>query len=539
MMSIKAFVAALVFSFIGLSAQGADLIIFGGDIVTVDDKNPNAEAVAVGDGKILFVGEKEQALSLKKENTELVDLKGQTLLPGFISADTHVLLQGLLDGALDVGPMANKTVADVIKVLQEAAKKGPVLAIGYDPTMMTGPDQLNFKTLNAISKIVPILVINKSGHVAYGNVKAFEQAGVVASNVQPPGGTYGIDDEGKLNGTAYEIPAIMTLVRGFSSYNYNEIAKKSVQQYAKNGFTTLTQMGAGLDGIQTLSDVANTANAPVRIQAYLYFNLLPRFEELSQNNNQRFSIRGVTIWQDGSVIGYSASLKDLYLNQFIFGNPYYTLEQLQLNVLEARRNNVQIAVHASGDKAIDDVLTAFENAQRDRPSRDPRFRIEHATLADDGAINRMQAANATPSFTNQILYFWGDALKKNILGNQRTNLIDSARSVKEIGLKFSFNDDAPLATINPLLMMQIGVTRKTAEGTLINPDETVTVDDAIKALTIYPAWQSFRENEIGSIETGKLADFVILDKNPKKVKSEEIGSIKVLGTYLNGQKVKL
>lgn len=529
--------------FASLIGEPADVIFFGGDIITVNDQQPEAEAVAIKGGKIVFVGNKKTAFDLKGEKTKLVDLQGKTLLPGFIDPHTHVILNALIAASVDVSPFKYKTIKQVTEVLKEASKKGSVLAFGYDPSLMTDPGQLNFETLDAISTQVPIVVVNKSGHIAYGNHKAFEVAKITDDTPKPVGGSYEKDKDGHLTGVGYEVPAVGRLVAAVNKISpdqYPKMARDALKIYAAAGYTTVTDLALGLplpsqdDHIKLMRDVSNAPDAIVRVQGFLVTNLLDKIPELQKQNNDMFRVLGLKIWADGSIQGYTAAMKQDYKNAKTKGTLNFSQEQLNELVLNARKLGIQVAVHANGDQAIEDTLSAFEKAQATYPSDDPRFRIEHASIVDPEQWKRIAKVKATPSFTEHHVYYWGDVFQDKILGNPRAEWLDAAKTAKDLGLKFSFNDDS-LAPARPLLFIQVAATRKTDDGRELNPQQKISIDDAIKGVTLYPAWQSFREKELGSIETGKFADFVVLDQNPKKVDVNKIKDIKVVERWLNGQ----
>jgi len=526
-----------------LVGEPADVIFFGGDIITVNDQQPDAEAVTIKGNKIVFVGDKKTAFEQKGEKTELVDLQGKTLMPGFIDPHTHVILDALITASIDVSPFKYKTIGEVTNVLKEASKKGSVLAFGYDPSLMTDPGHLNFETLDAISTEVPIVVVNKSGHIAYGNHKAFEVANINDATPKPVGGSYQKDKEGHLTGLGYEVPAVgqlISAVNKISPDQYPKMTRDALKVYAAAGYTTVTDLGLGLPlptqdaHIKLMSDVSNAPDAIMRVQGFLVTNLLDKIPALRKQNNAMFQVLGLKIWADGSIQGYTAAMKQNYKDSDTKGTLNFSQKQLTEIVMNARKQGIQVAVHANGDQAIEDTITAFEKAQEAYPSNDPRFRIEHATVTDPDQWKRIAKVKATPSFTEHHLYYWGDAFQDKILGNPRAEWLDAAKTAKDLGLKFSFNDDS-LAPAQPLLFIQVAATRKTDDGRELNPQQKISIDDAIKGVTLYPAWQSFREKELGSIEPGKFADFVVLDQNPKKVDVNKIKDIKVVGRWLNGK----
>lgn len=526
-----------------LMGESADTIFFGGEILTVNDLQPEAEAVAVKDGKIVFVGNKKAADKWEGDQTDLVDLQGKTLMPGFINPHTHIVLSALIAASIDISPFKYKTIAEINEVLKEAAKKGSVLALGYDPSLMNDPGELNFKTLDAISTTVPIVVANKSGHIVYGNHKAFELANITDATPKPIGGSYQKDENGRLTGVGYEVPVVVQLVNVVNKIapdQYSKMIREATKVYADAGYTTLTDLGLGLslptpeNHIKMLRDAANAPDALVRIQGFVVTNLLDKIPEFRQQDNENFKILGLKIWSDGSIQGYTAAMKEDYKNSKTKGVLNFSQSQLTELVTNARRQGVQVAVHANGDQAMEDTLKAFEKAQDAYPSDDPRFRIEHASIVDPDQWKRVAEVKATPSFTEHHVYYWGDVFQDKILGDPRADWLDAAKTTKDLGLKFSFNDDS-LGPAQPLLFIQIAIMRETDGGRILNAQQKISIDDAIKGVTLYPAWQSFRDKELGSIETGKFADFVVLDQNPKKTETNKIKDIKVVGRWLNGK----
>lgn len=512
----------------------------------MDDSLPADSAVAVHDGKILFVGCDKDVMAFKGPDTEMIDLEKKTLLPGFIDAHTHMIPLMMTVNGFDLSASKYPTKESVLKALQIEAAKGPVLAFRFDPSLMKEPFNLGFSNLDAISKTQPILVINTSGHIAYGNQVAFERAGIVNSKPTPKGESFQRNTNGNLTGIAFELPAIGRLISAFpgmDNIDFVQVAKDAADYYAERGYTTVTDLALGLPipnalaNIQSLILAANQPYAPVRIQGYVIYPLLEQIKEMRKNNTEYFQVLGVKIWSDGSLQGYTGALLEDYEDKETKGKLNYSSSELGEMVLKAHKMGLQVAVHANGDRAIQDVLAAYENALNQVPAEDPRFRIEHATLLDPSDFDTMKRVKATPSFSVLHIYEWGPVFQERILGQKRADRIDSARSTRNVGVKFSINDDT-LGPLEPLLFVETIMTRKMDNGKILNPNETISIDEALKSITLYPAWQTFREKELGSIEVGKFADFVILDKNPKKIAPDKISEIKVLGTYINGRPVK-
>ena len=288
-------------SFLGLFAEEADQIFYGGDIVTVNDEMPSAEAVAVANGKIIFVGKEVDVFSYKNEKTQMIDLQGAALLPGFIDAHTHMILEALIQSGVDVSPFRFKRIGQVIRVLKRAVKSGPVLAFGYDPSLMTRPGTMGFDLLDRISTEVPILVINKSGRFAYGNHKAFELAGLSDEMSNPLGGSFERDAEGHLTGVAEEVSALALLftpVAKLLKLDYAELARQAASLYAKQGYTTITDLSMGfpmptpIGNIRLLHQLAEDSECPLRIQGYVSFSMLSSIAALQkQFNSDRWQLK--------------------------------------------------------------------------------------------------------------------------------------------------------------------------------------------------------------------------------------------------------
>jgi hypothetical protein len=323
--------------------------------------------------------------------------------------------------------------------------------------------------------------------------------------------------------------------------DFHALARKALEHYASHGFTTITVTGLGIPvpdsktHIEVLREAANASDAPLRVQGYVISELIEDIPDLQkQHDNDRFRVLGMKIWADGSVQDHTAALKSDYADMKSRGKANYSQEALNALIAKAHEMGLQVATHGNGDRGVAMVFDAIEAAQTAHPREDARHRIEHFTVTDRDALKRAKDMGITPTFLNQHVYAWGHVFQDR-LGQQRASTIDPAGSAERLGMHFSFHDDAPTGHPRPMLMMQIAVTREMQGGGVLNADERVPIDRAIRALTLDPAWQSFIEDTRGSLEVGKYADFVILSSNPRKADAATIKDIKIEETWVDGK----
>ncbi len=525
-------------------ADTADIIFTGGNIVTSNIHRPEVEALAISGGKILAVGDLEDVLAFKDKDTRLIALNGRALLPGFVGAHTHPIYYNRSRlTQFSVRPGQFENFDTMIEALINEAEKGDVVAWGYDGSLISGSRELGFKELDKVSTKNSVIVLGLSAHEAYGNHIAFERAGITEKTKNPSGGSLVRDSHGKLTGVGLEVPGITLVARGDKTKtDFEYITKEALKNYAQNGFTTMTITGLGVSlptpekHFSLLKNAAIAKDSPVRVQGYVISEWMDRIPEMMKNNNDRFRVLGMKIWIDGSIQGHTAFLNEKYASSDTHGKANYTQEKYNEIVLKAHKMGLQIASHSNGDAAVDMTFRAYAAAQKAYPRQDARHRIEHFTVTDRDSLKRAKNLGVTPTFLNQHVYEWGKVFIER-LGEKRASTVDPAGSAERLGMNFSFHDDAPTGLPQPLKMIQIAVTREMRMGGILNADERISVDRAIRAVTIDPAWQSFTENTRGSLETGKYADLVMLSSNPRKADSKNIMDIKVLGTWLEGRPI--
>ena len=535
----------------------ADKIFLGGDIITVDDNNPEAQAVAVRNGKILAIGSETEVLKYEGSNTEVIDLKGNTLLPGFIDIHTHPILSAKTAETIDISGFNHKNQAEVMeslkKGIEEKSRGEWVIAYGWDPAILRNLEAPTLDELDQMAPENPLFIIAQTQHSGFANSLTLEAAGITKDTPDPEGGYFDKDENGELTGLIVEVGAMTKLVNAAPQYPrsaYLYLLTKQMETYSKAGYTTIVAPGLQPlipKHIQSLQEVAEHPNAPVRVLTYPLFDRLEKTDFKPSEGNQKFKVLGPKFWIDGSPYAGGMAMNEPYLdNEFTRnklgikpgekGHLTYDDERLFFLVDKFHKEGWQIAAHIQGERAAKQFLDAVEKAQQSFPRKDYRHRMEHNALVTSEQLKRAFRLGVTPSFYIDHIYYYGDALKEVIVGPKRASRFMPINSAKKAGHRFTIHTDSPSSPIGVLREMRVAVTRKTRSGKyVLGRDEAITVDDAIKAVTINAAWQIFEEDTRGSLKVGKLADFTVLSRNIKKIPPEEWKSVEIIGTYLSGE----
>jgi predicted amidohydrolase YtcJ len=546
---------------IASAAQVADTIFYGGPIVTVNAKNEEVQALAVQNGKIVAVGKKEAVFKEWQANTtKVVDLKGQTLMPGFVEPHIHILMTAITEEMwLNLSNFSAQydtleTLSQKLKAALKTLPKGQWLAaFGVDPSR-TNPfmAELTADILDKVSTEVPILVMNQSGHIAYVNHKAFELAGINDKTPSPGnGGIYMKDAQGRLTGVVVEPSAILSLVKKMPPPSDADLAKamqKTAKYIASKGVTTSAEITLGLmlgldNELKLFNAVTHSDGFPIRVRAYLYGPLLGKgFNTIKPNDgDDRLRFVGIKFVSDGSTQGITAALNQPYDypkgSQFR-GNLDYQDEEIFNQIKPLYDQGWQLAIHANGDRTVEQTLNNYAKLLAGNP--DPkarRLRIEHFTINNPDQVKRAAKMGVIPGFTIGHVDYWGEAFHNHIVGPERANRIDPSASFKKEGARFAYHSDSPVSNVGPLNYITEGAGRlwQKAPRKVLGPDERVAVDDAIRAVTINAAYEMFSDDKLGSLEVGKQADLVVLSANPRKTPVEQIRNIQVKETWIDGK----
>jgi predicted amidohydrolase YtcJ len=533
----------------GGAATAADVIFTGGPILTMSDALPRAEALAVRRGRISAVGRLDEVMAQKGTGTRLVDLGGRALLPGFFEPHTHVVGSAATANFLDVSIFSGVSTADEVlaRIRDAVGKANPgewVLVKGFDPSLQSGPSALTIRDLDPIAPNNPVFLLNPSGHIAYVNSKALAAAGVTANTPDPPHASYQRDAQGAPTGVLEEPPAFTAFLKAMPQPTPQDLERAmrgTLDRAAAAGCTALNDAGIGvLAGTSDLALLQRVIqdDPPARMTGFLVSTSLDDWTQMGLTPNtgdDRLRLLGMKFWSDGSNQGETGYLREPYLNSTSRGTANYTLEQLTEGMQQAHDRGWQIAVHANGDAAIDLALSAYETILKKSPRTDHRHRIEHCSLAHPDQIAKMKALGVLPTFLIGHVYFWGRAFRDRVIGPERAANLDPTADALNAGLQWSMHSDFDVTPIQPLQYVETAVTRLMRDGgQVLGPNQRVPVEAALKAVTIQPAYQCRLETITGSLEVGKYADLVLLDKDPTAVDPTTISGIKVWETWVGG-----
>ncbi len=550
--AVGAAIAALSGTRTARAADGAEVIFRNGTIIPMTPQQGPVEALAIGSGKILAVGSTAAVSALRGRATTVVDLQGRTMLPGLIDPHHHTVLSALVADLLtDVGYPRYRTRDDVVAALTAAAGKtapGQWIRAGRFDNLLQGGD-LSMELLDAISTEHPIFVWYVNGHTAAANSTAFKLTKIPADvGVLPGGGHFGRGPNGELNGLIYEEPALLRFTALAIPDITPDMLGKLVTSYTKRvaatGNTTLHEPGTvKAEWVQLLArlsmtlDMRLSASLPsAAIEESKTFASLGTGAKARVIPGSRFSLYGIKFWADGSNQQETAAQTMPYLHTTSKGQTNYSETQMTQMCRAAMNAGWPILIHCKGDAAIDDALGAIESAYGANPATGLN-RIEHATMARQDQLERMKRLGVEPTFLMALLLLYGAAYRDEILGTNRTNFMIPTGACQKLGIPFSLHTDSPAGPIGPLRLIQTAVTRRCEiDGSAIGPDEAITLEQALRAVTINAARQIGLEDQIGTLEMGKEADLTILESDPFKTDPEQITAIKVSETWVAGEK---
>lgn len=530
-----------------------------GDILTMEGDSANyVEALAIDSGHIMFAGSLKEALE-KFPNAIQQDLSGATLLPGFMDAHGHAWMVGFQRASANLLPAPDGTVNDIASLQAELKdwvsknetfhkKSGWIIGFGYDDGQLSEKRHPTADELDQVSTEFPVLVIHQSGHLAAVNHQALSLIGYTAKTQDPSGGVIRRKKDGKTpNGVLEETAMFMAayaVMGKFDEEDNERMALAGLQAYAEFGFTTVQEGRASAATFNTWKKLADKNRLTLDVAVFpdiAMEQLLLKNRSVTKDYENHFRFAGVKMSLDGSPQGRTAWLTEPYLvppegkDTTYSGYPAFPDKRVvDTLILQAFTNKWPVLAHCNGDAASEVLINAVEKANRELGKDDRRTVMIHAQTVRYDQLDRMHTEGIIPSFFSMHTFYWGDWHRDVTLGRDRAYRISPTNTTLRKGMIFTEHHDAPVALPSSTMILHTTVNRISRSGDIIGPAERVTPYQALKSITDWTAYQYFEENTKGTLTVGKLADLVILDKNPLTIDPLSIKDIHVLETIKEG-----
>ena len=542
----------------------ADLIFTGGSIITMDDQQPLVEAIAISNGKIIRAGSSAEVLSHQTETTELIHLNQQALLPGFFDAHSHLSGVGMQSIVANLLPAPDGPVNSIAE-LQQAMRDyiahaptvkayGVAMGFNYDDSQLQEQRHPNRHELDAISTEIPIVVMHQSGHLGVYNSKAMKMLGVNADSPDPDGGIIEREADGRTpSGVMQEnahFKMIYQLVPKFSPGDYVAMMKAGEATYTANGFTTVQEGKADISALNALPALAEQGIFAIDVVAYADIAALNDLALLdgplmSRDYQNGFRIGGIKLTFDGSPQGKTAWFTEPYVvpppGQTVdyAGYPAMTDEQALNWYQLAYQKDWQIMTHTNGDAAIDQLIRTIKSAnavakQQGIANEDRRTVMIHGQFLREDQVADIETLGVFPALYPMHTFYWGDWHRSSVAGPERAENISPTGWLADKSIPFSIHSDAPVTYPNAMRILDSAVNRTTRSGFILGERQRIDTYTALKAMTIWPAYQHFEEQQKGSLAVGKVADLVILDRNPLQTPVAELKNIQIMKTIKAG-----
>lgn len=518
-------------------------IFHNANILTQDKKHPLASAFAVEGNKIVAVGTDEEILQLQTSQSQISNLKLQTVIPGFNDAHIHLWKVGnLMTYTLDLRGV--RSMDEMQQSLSDYAKENPNLewiqARGFNEALF---DDRRMPTKIDIDNVIsdrPVCVMRTDAHQVIVNTKALEKAGITEKTISPPGGEIKKFPSGELKGhfTETAIGLVLNKIPAYSADEYQKMILTAQEEFLKAGITSATDPAVMPDLLEVYKSMERNGELKIRVNAVPI--RLPDGETTALPLPELYTsdflrVNTVKFFSDGGLSGRTAAMKHPYKNSGERGVLRLKEEFFRQLALEAQQAGFRIATHAIGDEAIDLVLKVyryiFSSGQK------IHHRIEHLGFPSQENLEAMKEMNVSAVMQPIFIFELGKNFREN-LTDEYLSYVYPSKSVLNHGINLALSTDAPVVKdFNPMMGIQSAVERKDAEGFVIAQKEKISIEEAISAYTMGSAVANGDQDDRGSISEGKFADFIVLDKNPLEVQSGKLSSIKVESIFIGGVKV--
>jgi predicted amidohydrolase YtcJ len=541
-LSRRDFVGLLGATALSASSTEPELILLNGVIHTMDPANPQAEAVAIANGRFLAVGSNAEIGAYATSRTKRLDLGRFPVLPGFIDAHMHVAASGLEHlKSVDTDLPSIAAIKDAVRKRAVQTPAGDwVLGFKYDDTKMAEGRPINRHDLDEAAPNNPVYIRHRGGHTAFVNSAALNQADINDKTANPAGGAYEHGADGKLTGRvmdngnaafASKIPSTATRA------DRRDGVKLITQMLVRAGVTSAHDALGDPDDLLAYQDAYEAGDMHARVYCLIgaqHIDKMIRAGIRTGLGNEWVRVGAMKLMLDGSISERTARLSQPYVGR---PNDYGILimgeEEMYTLARKAHLAGWQVASHANGDGTIDQALRVYERLQRETPRNDPRFRLEHCTVINDDLVRRIKAIGAIPTPFSSYAYYHGEKLSE--YGPERVNHMFALRSFLDAGVRATQASDYTASPFDPMMALQSEVTRTDKNGNVWGPKQRITIQEAIQVGTVNGAYASFEENLKGAIAPGKLADLVVLGRDPLHEDPSKLIGIPVQRTMVGGK----
>ncbi len=512
----------------------ASLVILNAHVLTLDNKQPAAQALAVIYEKIVDVGSNRQIRRHVGKTTRVINAKGKTVIPGLV--DCHVHMTNFGNSLQSLNLRGAKSIKEAQRKIKKYVKDNPekkwILGGQWDQEQFKEKHYPTRWDLDKAAAGKPVLLTRVCGHVAVANSKALKLAAMTPKTAIESGKADVDEETGQLSGLLRE-GAIKLVEKSIPKPTAEELKSTCLlacQKAVESGLTCVHWLIDSPEEMRALQQLHLERKLPLRVYLGIKTKQLDGFAELGLLmgfGNDMLRIGFVKVFADGSLGGHTAALKEPYTDDpENCGMLLRTQKELDRLVSETHASGIRLGIHAIGDRAVEAVLKAYKRALRNRPKEDHRHRIEHCSVLNPKLIVQMRRLGLVASV--QPHFVFSDFWIKDRLGEARTRWTYPFKTLVREGLVVASGSDCPVEPISPILGIWASVTRKTS------PEESLTVEEALDTYTLNAAYASFDESKRGTIETGKLADLTILSDDPRRIKPDNIKKVKVEMTIVGG-----
>lgn len=532
-------------------------VYYNGDIITMVGDSPDyVEAIVEKEGKIIFTGLSSEAMKIAGKGHNMIDLKGKTLVPGLIDGHAHFANFGAqaIGAQLLASPDANVDDIDtLISVLKEwdtpenRALTGWIFGTGFDDSILKEKRFPTKHDLDKVSTDFPIMIVHISGHFAVVNSKGLEKLGITKDTKNPEGGIIRREENStEPNGVLEELAAIPFMLNAIAPKSEEAISKffEAGQEMALSYGYTTAQEGRAMQNHEMLVAMAENNKYKIDVVSYVDYAFVDKYMDskwTSKNYTNGYRIGGMKVTLDGSPQGRTAWRTEPYLvppkgmPHDYSGYPAIPNDSVVTAIFEKGfKNKWQILAHTNGDAAVDQFIRTMKPLQEKYGKEDRRDVIIHGQYIREDQLDEAKEMKMIASLFPLHTFYWGD-WHTQLIGDDLVQNISPVKSALNKGIKITIHTDAPVALPNLMRVLWTAVQRTSRSGKIIGKDERLTPYEALQAITIWSAYQHFEEDTKGSLETGKIADLVVLSDNPLKIAPNDIKDIEVLKTFKNGK----